>query len=134
MKSEDKRLIKIPEVGNNSTIFQTKSGLQLARGYSRVVFGGRGAYVEFDPNHMCHTTIHIPKNQLYRLSDLRVYYIEFRSSDESNVKVYYQLKTVSYADYKIGFFYISPTDLQLSDGTTVLTRSMENEKSGEFFE
>ncbi len=134
MKSEDKKLIKIPENGNDSTVFQTRSGLRLAKGYSRVVFGGRGAYVEFDPNHMFHTAIHIPKNQLYRLSDLRVYYIEFRSSDNFNVKVYYQLKTVAYADYKIGFFYICPTDLQLVDGTNVLIRSIENEKSGEFFE
>jgi hypothetical protein len=134
MKSEDKKNIKIKELGDESTVFISENGIRLAQGYNRVVFGGRGAYVEFSPKHMCLKNIHIPENQLFRLSDLRIYYIEFRSSDESNVKIYYQMKTVAYADYKIGMFYMCPTQIYLLDGTVVLNRLVENEKSVEFFE
>lgn len=134
MKSEDKKQIKIPDVGNDSTLFLTSTGYRLAQGYNRVVFGGRGAYVEFQPRHIFHSNIHIPETQLFRLSDPRIYYIEFRSCDEDNVKVYYQMRTVAYADYKIGMFYICPTKLKLLDGNTVLNRSTENKRSLEFFE
>ena len=134
MKSEDKKQIKISDVGDDTTLFLTKTGYRLAQGYNRVVFGGRGAYVEFQPKHVFHINIHIPENQLFRLSDPRIYYIEFRSGDESNVKVYYQMRTVAYADYKIGMFYICPTQLKLLDGASVLNRSTENERSVDFFE
>lgn len=134
MKSEDKKQIQISPTGDDSTVFLTKNGCRLAQGYNRVVFGGRGAYVEFKPKHVFHTNIHIPENQLFRLSDPRIYYIEFRSGDEANVKVYYQMRTVAYADYKIGMFYICPTQLKLINGSSVLNRSNENERSVDFFE
>ena len=36
----------------------------------------------------------------------RVFYVEWRTKDQSNVKVYDQKRTVDYADYKVGLFYI----------------------------
>src|ERR1039458_8821020 len=46
-----------------------------------------------------------------RFNDLQVYYAEYRSHDKSDVKVYWQKKTVDYADYRVGRYYISPFDL-----------------------
>lgn len=80
-------------------------------GYERVVYGKRGPYVEFNKHQIQEKKLYIPSDQLYRLSDPRVYYIEFRSNDQSNTKIYYQLRNVAYADYKIGYFYISPFSL-----------------------
>jgi hypothetical protein len=134
MKLEDKKQIQIAETGDDTTRFVTESGLLISEGYKRVVFGGRGAYVEFNPTNIIHTNIHIPENQLFRLSDPRIYYIEFRSCDDSLIKVYYQMRTVAYADYKIGQFYICPTQLKIQGGSHVLTRSTENERSVDFFE
>jgi hypothetical protein len=37
--------------------------------------------------------------------------VEWRTKDQSKVKVYDQKRTVEYADYKVGLFYISPFDL-----------------------
>ena len=37
--------------------------------------------------------------------------LDLRTKDQSNVKVYDQKKTVDYADYKVGLFYISAFDL-----------------------
>jgi len=133
MKSEDKNLLRISENGDKSIGLYTGGGLLLSNGYNRVVFGGRGNYVEFRDDQIISDTIYIPPNQLYRLTDLRVYYVEFRSRGFSNVKVYYQLKTVAYADYKIGMFYISASDLFL-DGKPILKPNTNNEKSSEFFE
>ena len=40
----------------------------------------------------------VPAEELYRFNDPHVYYAEYRSHDKSDVKVYWQKKTVDYAD------------------------------------
>ena len=47
--------------------------------------------------------------------------MEWRTKDQSNVKVYDQKRTVDYADYKVGLFYISPFDLFV-EGEPVITK------------
>ena len=54
--------------------------------------------------------------------------MEWRTSDESNVKVYDQKKTVDCADYKVGLFYISPFDLFV-EGEAVISK-LEREGKG----
>ena len=78
--------------------------------------------------------MHIPCSQLYRLSDPKVYYIEFRTTD-FDVKVYYQMRSVAYADYKIGCFYISPNDLYKVDGSSCMVLPDDyTETAKEFFD
>lgn len=103
--------------GSEITLFtKHPSYSAIAEQYQRVVIGQRGPYVEFTKNQIFDKSLYIPKNQLYRLSDPKVYYIEFRTI-ENDIKVYYQMRSVAYADYKIGCFYISPNDLFKVDGT-----------------
>ena len=45
-----------------------------------------------------------------------MYYAEYRSNDDADVKVYWQKKAVDYADYRVGLYYISPFDLVDGDG------------------
>jgi len=125
--------LKIKNEGDFVELY-TNSGLKLCDSYSRVVNGERGSYVEFYDKQINLKNIYIPNQQLYRLSDLRVYYVEFRSNDVSNIKIYYQLKTVAYADYRLGMFYISPFDLFFRDKTPILNSNNINEKSFDFFE
>lgn len=102
-------------LSQESQMFQTLSGLVVATDYTRIVIGGRGPYIEFDPSHMIRSAWFVPPAQKYRLRDdwkNRVFYYECRSKDESYVKLYVQRKTVSYADYRIGMLYISPDDLR----------------------
>ena len=108
-----KELLMIPLEGSNLEL-KTNFNTTIANKYERVVIGQRGPYVEFTSNQILCDKLFIPKNQLYRLSDPKIYYIEFRTNDSSNVKVYYQMRTVAYADYKIGYFYISPEDLYVN--------------------
>jgi hypothetical protein len=126
--------LSINEIGDDITKLFSSNKLLLSKGYTRIVIGGRGPYVELNENQICLSSFHIPKDQLYRLTDKRIYYVEMRSIDNSYVKLYYQLKTVAYADYKIGMFYISPLDLYDFDGKCIITANkIENEKANKFF-
>jgi len=102
-------LLNIPIDGNKISLF-TNYPNAIAKSYQRVVIGQRGPYVEFNKYDIFEKELYIPTNQLYRLSDPKVYYIEFRTIDK-DIKVYYQMRNVAYADYLINHFYISPNDL-----------------------
>lgn len=58
--------------------------------------------------------IFIPHNAVWRQTSAYpyVFYDEWRSRCPGNVMIYYQRKTVSYADYVVGLWYVSPTDLE----------------------
>jgi len=109
------------------------SQIKISNGFNRVVIGGRGPYVEFTDNQIVLESFTVPKDQLYRFSDKRIYYIEFRSIDDSNIKLYYQLKTVAYADYKIGMFYISPYELFTKDGQCIVRSKLVEPTESKFF-
>ena len=106
----EKRLI-LPIEGSKDIIFYSLSGTPLFEGYVRVVIGERGPYIEFDKDNVIFDNFHITESCEYRKKDKRVYYVEFRSKDDSYVKLYYQKKTVNYADYLIGYYYANPFEL-----------------------
>ena len=89
----------------------TKTGLKVSIGYERIVIGGRGPYVEFTDEQIIQTNLLVPEDQRWRFTNSNSYYNEYRTSQD-NVKVYHQKKTVDYADYKVGMWYISPFDLK----------------------
>lgn len=119
MATNYKNRLQIPIEGNSDTVFTTKSGLPVACGYTRIVIGQRGPYIEFTTDQVYESSMKMPEDQKYRLEDARVYYLELRTIDTSNVKIYYQLKRVAYADYQINLFYISPFDL-LANGEIII--------------
>ncbi len=102
----------VPSGARNRIPIYTKGGIQVATGFSRVVHGGRGAYVEFRPDHIINENMSIPPLQAWRLLPTKenpAYYEEYRTKD--GIKVYHQRRTVDYADYVVGKWYISPRDL-----------------------
>ena len=115
MKKLYSERLRIPLEGSESVKFFTKSGTHVATGYERIVIGGRGPYIEFKADQIVEESFSIPEDQEYRKTDRRVYYIEARSDDESNVKLYIQRRTVKYADYKVGMLYISPFELKTDE-------------------
>jgi hypothetical protein len=112
--------LKIPLIGNDNLELFSKTGILLCKGYTRVVIGGRGPYVEFHDKHIIKNSFIIPPDLKYRVCSEICYYIEHRSIDESYVKLYHQKKLVSYADYKIGLYYISPFDLYMFNDLPVI--------------
>jgi len=106
-----KKRLLISTEGNTETEFYTVNNLFVAKGYERIVIGERGPYIEFNESQINQDNILIPEDQKWRLNNNSIYYVEFRTDDISNVKIYYQIKTVDYADYLIDKFYISPFDI-----------------------
>jgi len=91
-----------------NTNLYTKSGLLVAKGYERIVHGGRGDYIEITVESIIWESIYIPKERKWKVDNIgKIWYIEYRTRRD-NVKVYFQKRLVEYADYKIGYFYISP--------------------------
>jgi len=121
MKSYRKRLAIDVDSGSETLIFLSHSNLHLATGYTRVVIGGRGSYVEFLQKHIEFNNFKIPEEEEYRIEDLRAFYVEYRSKCESNVKLYVQKRMVSYADYKVGYCYMSPFDLMMASTCPVIS-------------
>lgn len=101
---------KLPPIGNNNTPLFNKGGMQIATGYTRIVVGDYGAYIEMAPLHIVRDNIEAkfpgkPKRP--------VKYLWLQTKDVLQTKVYYQRDTVAYADYIPGMYYVSPEDLEL---------------------
>lgn len=118
MQDYTKRLILPLEQKVKTSFFTEKSRELVATRYTRVVIGSRGPYIEFNTDSINMSNFHVPPDQLWRFTSSTAYYIEYRSIKD-NVKLYIQLRTVNYADYKVGMCYISPFDL-ISDIYPVL--------------
>jgi hypothetical protein len=101
----------------------TRTGILLADGFSRVVIGKRGPYVEFDP-------VHINQPALRYVDAKHYYFDEVRTAD--GVMVYDQRKRVDYADYVPGMLYVSPFDLYDEEGRCVIDRP--DPRQGRLFE
>lgn len=86
-----------------------KDGTLLAHKFNRIVHGKRGDYVEFE---LCDVLLPLV-SKFNNTIDLNnppedIYYYWLYPKGKPDFKIYLQLKTVKYADYKIGKLYISP--------------------------
>lgn len=125
--SDYKSRLLLPIEGDERTLY-TKDGVPLCNGYSRVVIGGRGPYVEFTKEQIHPAAdVYMPQDQMYRLDNPRVYYLEYRT--ENKTKIYLQKKPVQYADYVVGMLYVSPFDLCYRDGTPLITKLGRKKKA-----
>ncbi len=123
MKKVRNQLLIGIDHGDDAMKFYSSSGLLLATGYTRVVIGKRGPYVEFDDEHIQWKHFFVPVKEAYRETNKVVFYLEYRSFDAAKVKLYRQKRTVAYADYKIGMCYISPSDLLREEQQPVIISS-----------
>lgn len=77
----------------------TLSGVEIASGYTRIVEGDRGCYIEFSFNQLNPCCLN-PEAQVNHY-----YYTEHRTTD--GVMIYHQKLKVSYADYLPKMWYVS---------------------------
>lgn len=90
----------------------TSKGTKIFDSYDRVVIGDYGAFIEFKDMPMSSGTIFVCKRgQEYRIFDpqynTHVKYYWLTIEDGSNIKIYLQKRTVSYADYLPERYYVS---------------------------
>ncbi|UKA04996.1 hypothetical protein [Photobacterium damselae] len=99
-------------IDGDKTTITTSNGMIITNGYERIVIGDFGAYIEFDRKQAVRENICGKKGQEYRYRDPnfinQVKYFWYTTKDNSDPKIYFQQKKVTYADYKIGKLYISP--------------------------
>lgn len=84
-----------------------KDGTLLAKSYRRIVHGERGDYVEFDKDDIIMPLLSKFNNDINKETN-DFYYYWLYPINHPNVKIYLQQKTVKYADYIVGKYYISP--------------------------
>ncbi len=99
-------------------MIKTHWGTVIAERYERIVHGGRGDYVEIAEEDINRKALRIPKYAEWRLAPGwmgKVFYIEHRTTDTSCVKLYEQRRLVDYADYRLGFWYVSVKDVDIDD-------------------
>lgn len=101
----------------SSDILYTLNGTPICNGYDRIVVGDYGAFIEFSQEHVASKFI-IQKGQEYRVYDKKyknnVKYIWLTIDDQSNIKIYFQKRKVSYADYKPKKYYISVHEVKIN--------------------
>jgi len=86
-----------------------KANILVATDSIRTVHGGRGDYLEFSPDMMVMDNLDPVIGWCPIHRSTHRYFYEYWVD---GVRVYEQRRTVSYADYKIGYFYIAPELLQ----------------------
>ena len=94
---------------NNNPLY-TINGSLICNGYDRIVIGDYGAYIEFSSEQANKNLFTVAAGQEYRIDNLRyanVKYAWLTINDDSQIKIYYQKNTVSYADYKPQKYYVN---------------------------
>lgn len=94
----------------------THDGKLIATSFERLVIGDYGAYIEYDLSQVPQgVRYYLERGQEYRTQPYwrnRVKYIWYTIPDSKpHIKIYWQLRTVTYADYKRKKFYISPFEI-----------------------
>lgn len=93
--------------GKNQPLF-TKCNLKISSQFNRIEKGGRGSYYEIHRDHILKENLYIPKEKEWKLNNQdKIDYIEYRTDDKCNVKIYYQIRTVDYANYIPKYYYVS---------------------------
>ena len=109
-KEKDKEKLEqelgLPESGKEvQVIFTTPGGYKIADGYERIVYGDRGPYIEFSPEQIAWENFRCTRRGIG-------YFDKWYSPD--GVMLYYQRRTVKYADYLIGKVYVDPYIVKVS--------------------
>lgn len=104
-------------LGGSRDVLYSCAGSAIANGYDRIVIGDYGAFIEISPDDIVFENIKVKKGQEFRINDPqfsdRVKYHWLTANDNSDCKIYFQQRSVDYADYKPGFYYVSPYEVTL---------------------
>lgn len=96
--------------GSNISIY-TNNGDLICSGYTRIVIGDYEAFIEYLPEQANKEIYSIKEGQEYRVNNPRYMYnvkYNWLTIRDTDIKIYEQKKTVAYADYRVGRYYLSP--------------------------
>lgn len=102
--------------GDNCSLYSANRSL-ICTGYDRIVIGDYGAFIEFDSIKAALSNFIIKPGQEYRVFDPKyssnIKYQWYTINDGSDIKIYHQVRGVSYADYIPGKYYVSPHEVRM---------------------
>lgn len=101
--------LRIPEIGHPDVLLSNEEGTLLSRGYTRVVVGDYGAFIEFSPEQVQRQNL-LPVCGPGGRGGVKYNWLV--TTDASRTKVYEQLGTVRYADYRVGMYYVDPDEVR----------------------
>ena len=100
--------------GDNSPLFSLE-GTKICNRYNRIVVGDYGAFIEIEKIECLKENFKCRPGQEYRYKDPnyqdKVKYYWLTTKDNSDVKIYSQMRSVDYADYKPFKVYVSPYEV-----------------------
>jgi len=108
----------LPHSNYNGNILDLNTNIKIANGYERIIIGDYGIYLEINSDQIEFNNIYIKQNQGWRVNSekfksVKYYWYEVA---KNSAKIYYQIGLVKYADYKIGYYYVSPDEVRLDNG------------------
>jgi hypothetical protein len=116
-----------------------RDGTLFAEEYTRVVVGDYGAYVEIHPDAMV-GNLECPVKERWRLApglEHRAFrplkYEWWVPKGRRNTKVYRQRGLVRYADYRVGYYYISPEEVVIEKNSIVEKSSIVEKRTNECY-
>lgn len=105
--------------GSDINLYDCK-GTLICRGFTRIVIGDYGAYVEFSPQQANRSVLINMPGQEYRQTKKYMENVKFaalttrafaheksKNLEEHSLLIYYQYRTVTYADYIPNMLYVS---------------------------
>jgi hypothetical protein len=101
-------------IGDPVCDLYSSKGVLIATGYARIVIGDYGPYIEMEEHHVEKDNLVTAKGQEYRLKKPycdNIKYEWLTTRDLSGVKIYKQVRGVTYADYRPGCYYVSPYEV-----------------------
>lgn len=102
---------------NRVVVLTTHNGTILATGVTErgFVCGDYGVFIEIPPDKICRENIVVQRGQEYRIDNPdyadNVKYQWFTDKCGDGIKLYFQQKGVTYADYKPNMWYVSPYEV-----------------------
>lgn len=92
-----------------------KDGVLFANNYIRIVSGGRGNYMELSKDQISVELISKFNQKLPEsVPNGEPFFYYWLTPIGRSEKIYWQIKLVDYADYKIGLYYIHPSLVNFS--------------------
>lgn len=106
--------------GDNKALYD-KDGNLITNSYDRIVIGDYGAFIEFTPTDEIKSTYKTKKGEEYRETPqyAKTKY-NWKTIGNSNIKIYEQKNTVSYADYKAGKYYVALNEVQFGKDNKIV--------------
>ena len=102
--------------GQKNCFLYSQRGILIARGFTRIVIGDYGAFIEIPDEQIVKENIQVRPGQEKRIFEPRFKWAKYHwyvPKGDLECKLYHQQRTVTYADYVPKMWYVSPYHVRI---------------------